>query len=227
MFLKNLLRVISPIHCTLSLLFVAAAAVPLQAPAQTNDPKHLDPAFLYQVNDITDVTEQFASASCLPFSDEDDIGVWGAVVAKQISSGAVPSLSVGPPDLINACPNYNSTRFSETQKENLWVLIMTSMSHYESSCVKAITAKGPNGRAGGLLQLAVGNEQAYSPSCRRGDATDPARALICGMAMLNEQVQKDGILFSDNSYWAVLRPNNRVRKAARIKAAIASFAGCR
>ena len=195
------------------------------ADGSTNDPSLLNPAYLHDVNDVTDVTDKFASERCLPFSDTEELGAWGEVVAGQISSGQVPNLASGPRDFKTFCPNYS--KFNDTQKEELWVLVMTSMSHYESSCEKAVSARGPNGRAAGLLQLAAGKEEKYSAGCRRGDATNPKRALICGMAMLDDQVGRDGILFSDKSYWAVLRPHNEVQKALRIAAAVNSFAGCR
>jgi hypothetical protein len=44
--------------------------------------------------------------------------------------------------------------------------------------------------------------------------------------MIHDQIARGEKLFSSNSYWEVLRPNGRSRKAKKIMAATTKFKSC-
>jgi hypothetical protein len=117
-------------------------------------------------------------------------------------------------------------RLSDEDKKGLWILIISAMTHYESSCIYTGKAKGPNGIAAGLLQLHRGKEARYSRGCRNGDSGSAERSLICGISMINDQIEEGRPLFSPNSYWEVLRPTGRSKKAKKIMAVIGQYPAC-
>ncbi len=162
---------------------------------------------------------------CNNFAADGAINKWGAVINKEISRPKYSSLlTEGPKDIIKYCPNFDSMSIQERKALN--ILILTAMAHYESSCNFREKATGPNGTAAGLLQLHKGREQNYSSGCRKGDSKSPERSLICGLSMINDQINRGENLFSSNSYWEVLRPAGRSRKAKKIMATIAQFPSC-
>jgi hypothetical protein len=100
------------------------------------------------------------------------------------------------------------------------------MTHYESTCIVSESARGPHGTAAGLLQLHRGKEANYSSGCRNGDSGTAERSIICGMSMLNDQIERGEPLFSRRSYWDVLRPQGASRKSLRIQAVIGQYPAC-
>lgn len=116
------------------------------------------------------------------------------------------------------------------QKSLIWVLLLTVIAHFESSCNIKARAQGPNGIAYGYYQLHKGQEQAYDGPigmCVRNASRDPRLSTQCALGMLEYQFQKaHGELFSNNSYWDVLRPNGRAQKADDIRRALTKFSLC-
>jgi hypothetical protein len=162
---------------------------------------------------------------CDNFAAAGEMNKWGNVIDEEISRPKYSTfLSEGPKDIQKYCPNFSAMDLPE--KKALNILILTAMAHYESSCNFREKAPGPNGTAAGLLQLHKGKEQNYSSGCRKGDSATPERTLICGLSMINDQINRGEKLFSPRSYWEVLRPTGRSKKAVKIMAAISKFPSC-
>lgn len=162
---------------------------------------------------------------CDQFAADGEMNKWGKVVVKELEKPKYSTmLNRGPRDIGQYCPDFNKMDVHE--KRALNVLIMAAMVHYESSCNFREKAPGPNGTAAGLLQLHKGKEHKYSSGCRKNDSLNAERSLVCGMSMLNDQIQRGENLFSSGSYWEVLRPRGRSQKAKKIMAAIRKFGPC-
>lgn len=126
------------------------------------------------------------------------------------------------------CPSYG--KMSAKEKSIVWVFILTAMAHFESSCNRTAAAKGPNGTAYGYYQLHRGQEHMYDGRngiCQKGDASKPAQASRCTLSMLEKQFEnREGELFSNKSYWDVLRPNGSSKKWGIIKTALMRSSLC-
>lgn len=127
------------------------------------------------------------------------------------------------------CPRYK--KMTQKQKSMVWVLTLTAMAHFESSCnSKAKNPGGPNGTAYGLFQLHRNHEAGYDGAeglCKNGDSNSTYRSAVCTLSMLNQQFKaRNGELFSQNSYWCVLRPRGESAKAGQIRKAIQRSSLC-
>jgi len=179
------------------------------------------------VLDIEAISDKMDYApKCDNFVGNGEVNKWGAVVRKELDKNKYNLLlDKGPKDITQYCPNY--PQMSEEDRKALFILTLTAMAHYESSCNFREKGVGPNGTTSGLLQLHKGHEARYSEGCRNGDAETAERSLICGLSMLNDQIVSRGErLFSSGSYWEVLRPRGRSQKAKKIIAAIKKFPVC-
>jgi len=161
---------------------------------------------------------------CDEFASDGNVQVWGTVVEQELDRQKYTMVDTGSSDIALYCPNYKS--MDENERKSVWMLVLVSMAHYESSCNNKEKAKGPNGTAAGLLQLHRGHEANYSNGCRNSDSNTPERSLICGLSMINDQIQRGEPLFSEHSYWEVLRPRGRSQKARKIESAIRQFPPC-
>lgn len=130
--------------------------------------------------------------------------------------------------LNTACRKYST--MTVQQKSLVWVLILTTVAHFESSCNIAAHAKGPNGTANGYFQLHKGAEDKYDGNhgiCRKNDSSSPEKSVQCALSMLELQFAKtNGQLFSPISYWDVLRPRGQSQKASLIHAALVKSSFC-
>jgi hypothetical protein len=164
------------------------------------------------------------------FISSQGLGNWGKYVKKELSSKLYVSLLKNSKTFENVCPGYPLMKLEE--RKNLWVFILMSMSHYESSCRPQVEAQGPNGIAKGLFQLHDNFENKYSQwdldgICKKGGARNPKDSLKCTLSMLNGQVEKYNSLFFKKSYWDVLRKVNEPdTHAFKIKNAIGMLKGC-
>lgn len=126
------------------------------------------------------------------------------------------------------CPQYSKMTVKE--KSIVWVFIMTAMAHFESNCTRTASAKGPNGTAYGYFQLHRGHEDEYDGGngfCQKGDAAKPAAASKCTLGMLEKQFEnRQGELFSNKSYWDVLRPTGSSKKWSVIRRALMRSSLC-
>lgn len=175
--------------------------------------------------DISQIIDKKYGTKCENFAEDGQVKKWGLIIEKEYDKDRHEALFAGPADVRRACPKYNI--MNDEDKKGLWILIISAMTHYESTCFSTKTNQGPNGTAAGLLQLHRGHEASYSSGCRNGDADNAERSIICGMSMLNLQIENRGALFSSKSYWDVLRPRGESRAAARIQSVIGQYPACK
>lgn len=164
------------------------------------------------------------------FIGDKGLGDWGKYVKKELSSKSYKGMLKNSKTFKNVCPGYASMKLEE--KKNLWVFVLMSMSHYESSCRPQVEAQGPNGIAKGLFQLHENAENKYSHwdlngVCKKGGSKNPKDSVRCTLSMLNGQIEKYDALFFEKSYWDVLRNvKDPVTHASKIKNAISMIKGC-
>lgn len=194
--------------------------------------KHIEKKPKAKVKLIAQVAKKmkYASKCKEEFVSMNGLGDWGQFVKTELSSGQYPELLKNNKPFRKVCPGFKFMNSEE--RKNLWVFILMSMSHYESSCRTQVEAQGPNGIAKGLLQLHEGAENKYAHwdrdrICRRGDSKHPKDSLQCTLSMLNGQVERFDSIFFNKSYWDVLRNvSNPTTHASKIKAAIQMLPGC-
>jgi hypothetical protein len=178
----------------------------------------------YQINKTT------VDDECMTFLSADQfLGDTGRSIFQKITENSkqFPNLLKGG-DINHYCSKYSSMGLK--QKGLIWVTILTMMAQFESSCKIKAFAKGPNGRAQGYFQLHKGQEQKYSEDskdCVKNASMNAKLSSACTLAMLDDQMEKsNGVLFSPKSYWDVLRPHGRAKKAALIARTISRSSLC-
>lgn len=209
------------------------------------DPADLYPGAVSEDADAVDVwrvnNSMKLAKSCKYFANEEEYGAWGNAVVTALRSHNFPRLMEGSSDLHQICKGYKN--FGREDKESVWVLILSSMANFESTCnEKPRMAQGPNGSLVGLLQLHRAKENYYSKGCSKYDGDTAVSTIPCALAMLDNQLRRDGTLFNTKTYWDVLRTNSRTRKKAPttqggkvryaspaqlIKEAVMQYPGCR
>lgn len=163
-------------------------------------------------------------ATCIRFVNQKNYGAWALDVKKAFEKFRFNYLLKGTRDLTKVCPKYRSMK--ESEKIDVWITVIIAMSHYESSCRPQVTAKGPNGPLLGLLQLHRGKEGRYSKICDNGDGKSVSATIDCGLSMLDDQLRRDSQLFSQKSYWDVLRPRSPSQKWRKIASSISFYPSC-
>lgn len=118
--------------------------------------------------------------------------------------------------LIEYCPIYSTLKTEERAK--IWVLVLTMMAHFESSCnASAVGKKNPDAR--GYYQLYLGKEEAHDAKmdyCVENSSLEGKLSNSCAIAMLEMQMRRTGgKLFHNKSYWDVLRPNGEAERKAK------------
>ncbi|WII70525.1 hypothetical protein QJS83_08650 [Bdellovibrio sp. 22V] len=161
---------------------------------------------------------------CENFVDESTLGKWAQEIRSVYMSSDFSNLDEGAKDIHRLCPTYKEMK--PTDKANFWVLVLNAMAHYESTCNKAVTAKGPNGSLVGLLQLHNGREGVYSKGCDNGDGQTTKGTFRCALSMINDQIRREDELFSRKSYWDVLRPQAKSQRVPKISKAILAYTPC-
>ncbi|MBC7741208.1 MAG: hypothetical protein H7061_03365 [Bdellovibrionaceae bacterium] len=169
------------------------------------------------------------SEDCTVFMQEDYfLGPLGQTVMSQMMSSPENYKYLLHGGSVNKyCPKYPNLKGRE--KVLVWVMIMTVMAQFESTCRKGASGSGPNGTAYGYFQLHVGKEQNYKggSACPKNASLDPKSATKCALAMLENQMQRTGgDLFSEYSYWEVLMPSKKIGKAHQIANAIKRLSLC-
>lgn len=160
------------------------------------------------------------SDKCVSFMDRDTVlGEMGKAIftALKNNRSSLPTLMKGG-TLSKYCSKY--PQMKDEQKMMVWVMVMTMVAHFESSCNITARAKGPNGTAKGYFQLHLGREQNYDDQglCAKNASTSGKLSAQCALSMLERQLKKDaGQLFSPKSYWDVLRPAGRAKRADDIQ----------
>lgn len=204
--------------------------------------------------EVAEVAQKMNLANkCEKFVDDHGfMNQWGEFIDSELTPAKYPYIYAGPKDLKAICPAYSS--MDADGRKSVVILVLENMANYESSCnprsflpqkSKKRKNGAPNGVANGLLALHKGHEGEYdkeydkagdiiNPSvCRNGDSSDPVRTLRCALSMLNLQIEKGNPLFDNESYWAVLRLNQRDPKhpkalnpAQKIILAIKAYQPC-
>lgn len=178
------------------------------------------------VNEILNTSEDMNFAKkCESFVGKKGLGEWGQTIVNVLNNNQYGALYAGTDDLNAICPGFK--KLESNVKQLVWVMIITTMAHLESSCDENGTARGPNGRLIGLLQLHLNRENYYVENCERGAGRTPNNTFICGLAMLNKQLKNDQALFSRKSYWDVLRPQARSQKFRKVQAAVRKLSICK
>jgi hypothetical protein len=147
---------------------------------------------------------------CTSFVRRDGtLGSNGRYLMDQLAGGEFNSV-LNQNNLANICPGYNDLDLRK--KSILWLMIMTAMAHFESSCDPTESADGPNGTAYGLYQLHKGSENDYGVrECALNASLSSTASIRCALGMLDNQMQKQGgKVFSYDSYWDVLRPSGKI-----------------
>lgn len=183
--------------------------------------------------EFSDIAERlnFASRCEQKFVSQDGFGPLGNVVKETLSQGAVKDIIRYDTSFGGACPGYRS--MNAEQRKNIWVFIVMSMSHYESSCKEKAMNQGPYGLAAGLLQLHEQNEDLYAKwdpdfNCDKGAAQNPRKSIKCALTMISHQIYRGLPFFNDNSHWQVLRKVDKPgSQAYHIRYAISQISGCK
>lgn len=145
------------------------------------------------------------SAKCSRFVSENGFGPQGNQIISLLKSGKGDEMLEDISDIQRACPSWDI--LGRTEKAYVWVKIFATMSMKESSCdASASNHSAPDGKAKGLFQLNQGKESSYADDCRKGDSLNAEASTKCALSMINRQIEKDGKLKSNKSYFGVLRP---------------------
>ena len=168
--------------------------------------------------------------ACVAFMNKNQmVGNIGAAVYSELAQNTklYPNLIDGG-SVNKYCRKY--PEMSTKKKALVWVFIMTTMAHFESSCSEKAKAQGPNGIAYGYFQLHKGKENFYAPetkACVKNASTNPILSSKCTIGMLEKQMDRsNGELFSNKSYWEVLRPRGPADKARIIAKALSRSSLC-
>lgn len=155
------------------------------------------------------------SDSCQNFATENNQGEWGNAVYSSFVISPLRFLLDGPNDLVELCPRFH--KMNAREQVTVFTVLINALTYYESGCNSKVKPhSGPNGTLSGILQLHYGKEDEYHPACNKFDSKYPRRSIRCGLEMLNKQVERSNRIFSDNSYWEVLRPSIKVGNQQRI-----------
>jgi hypothetical protein len=164
---------------------------------------------------------------CVVFMNKDQfLGENGRVIFDSLTTKAstYPLVLQGQ-SLAKYCKAYPT--MESDQKALVWVLILTMVAQFESSCNIKAKAQGPNGTANGFFQLHLGKEANYVNVCVKNASTSGKLSSQCTLAMLETQmVRQNNELFSPKSYWDVLRPAGRAQKADDIQRALMKSSLC-
>ncbi len=169
------------------------------------------------------------SDACVSFMTKDMfLGASGRQIFETIkkNQASFPQIMKGG-NLTNYCPKY--TTMKADQRAMVWVMLLTMVAHFESSCSMKAKAKGPNGTAKGFYQLHQGKEQNYDDlqMCVRNASLSDKASGKCALSMIERQLTREnGNLFSKKSYWDVLRPNGAAHKADDIQRTLKKSSLC-
>lgn len=151
----------------------------------------------------------------------------------------------GPNEFTRAnkvCPKYNS--LSRSQKVEFWVHMIAAITKRESGYnpkdrMRESTFAKPDNvtrepvYSEGLLQLSYSDMKTYPKECgnvfnwekdkriardsQQKTIFDPMRNLYCGIRILDHiSAKRRSIIFDNNHYWSVLKPNGRYGKVPAI-----------
>lgn len=174
---------------------------------------------------------KYASRCEKQFVSQKGFGPLGKIVKETLSENSAKHLINYDRSFGGACPGYRE--MNGEQRKNLWVFVMMSMAHFESSCQNQVINQGPYGTASGLLQLHEESENLYVSwdpdlNCDKGASRSPRKSLQCGLTMIGNQFYKGAPFFDDSSHWQVLRNVNKPgTQAHQIRYALSQIPDCK
>lgn len=174
---------------------------------------------------------RYASQCQKRFVSKEGFGPLGKVIKETLSKKSTKDLVYNNNSFGGACPGYHD--MSLDQRKNIWVFVMMSMSHYESSCNDGVINQGPNGLAAGLLQLHSESEDRYvewdpDSNCEKGSSQNAKKSLKCGLTMIGNQIYKGAQFFDDRSHWQVLRNSKKPgTQGFQIRYALSQITECK
>ncbi len=179
----------------------------------------------YEVNKVT------VADDCVSFMDKSEVlGSNGQDIYNKFIKyqDLLPNMVEGG-SVQKDCNRYSDMQIEE--KSLVWVVIMTMVAHFESSCRIGAEREGPNGTAAGYYQLHRDKESMYDGKdldlCKNGASRKAANSNTCALGIMEYQFEKqDNKLFSSKSYWDVLRPNGEAKKVGLIRKAINNMSLC-
>lgn len=166
---------------------------------------------------------------CVAFMNKEMfLGEMGRSIFEALKENkkSLPLLMKGG-NIFKHCPKF--PQMEEDQKMMVWVMLLTMMAHFESTCNIKAKAKGPNGTAKGFFQLHAGQEQNYDELgfCVKNASSDEKKSAKCVLGMLERQMDREkGQVFSQKSYWEVLRPGGPAQKADDIQRTLKKSSLC-
>jgi hypothetical protein len=180
---------------------------------------------VYEVNNVK------VADACVSFMDKSAVlGSNGKDIYQKFIKHAdlLPNLVEGG-SVQKDCKPYSNMRLEE--KGLVWVVIMTMIAHFESSCEIKAEREGPNGTASGYYQLHLNNEAMYDGKglelCEKGASRKSEKSNSCALGIMQYQFEKQNDnLFSPKSYWDVLRPAGESKKTKLIRKAIQNMNLC-
>lgn len=177
---------------------------------------------------------------------------WSRIAVSIIRQKA-PLFYRGSEDIDEFCPSFHSLK--PTQKENVWVSLISAMARYESNfdpytryyekkMNRLDLVTGEPLHSEGLLQLSYQDSKSFPKFCseidweRDQDLDDksskktifnPRINLKCGIQVLHRQIGRHNriAVTKRKAYWAVLIPNGRHSKLGVIQAAVKALPFCR
>lgn len=165
------------------------------------------------------------------FVSSKGLGPLGKSVKEALSKNSAAGLLSHDISFGGACPGYREMKAEA--RRNLWVFVMMSMSHFESSCRDQVLNQGPYGEAVGLLQLHSESEDVYvswdpDQNCDKGSSRNARKSLNCGLTMISNRLNQGAPFFDDGSHWQVLRNVNKPgTQAFQIRYALSQIPDCK
>lgn len=171
------------------------------------------------------------------WDDKSDGPRWTSEVLNALESEGADMLSAKPKDEDKWCPGFS--KFSQTQKKQFYVMLISEMARYESSFKPASTykenfknSKGEYVLSTGMLQISLESGKSYDcPIKKQSDLTSSKNNLTCGVMILNRWIGRDqhfGLYKSSPitklggaRYWSVLRDSSKSQP--KIKASLISY----
>lgn len=224
------MKFLIPLIYLLQLCFSAstyADILPVRTNAYSYNQKLNSEIFLDHFNALIDelkfpINGVEVNDRCLKYMNEKLVlGSLGQFIFDEI----VQNGKIKYPELLEAsslkryCPNYSSMDINS--RAQVITVLLATMAHFESSCNQYSTNKnGPNGLAIGLYQLHKNHEDVYDGNakyCLKNSGYDSKNSSICTLSMLNLQIKnRSGELFTQKSYWDVLRPQGHAGSAPQL-----------
>lgn len=151
--------------------------------------------------------------------------VWTASALSALDTHGAPLVWNTPADIAAYCPGYRSA--GPDDRKAFWVTFLSALAKHESTWRPE--AAGGGGAWLGLLQISPGTARGYGCDAQTAEALkDGSKNLSCGIRIMAQTVQRDGVISAGNggvaADWA---PFRNARKREDIQAKTRLSAACR